>query len=134
MPGASRSITAAVASGVRSEGLKPVPPVVRTRSKRSSSAQWRRRSGDQLPVVGENLPADDLGPEPARQTGECIAALVGALPAARDVERVSIAARTLTPAEAARRPAESSRRQFPLRPPLFSISSTASIAPRARFP
>lgn len=44
MPGASRSITSRVASGVRSFGVKPVPPVVRTSSQPSSSAQWRRRS------------------------------------------------------------------------------------------
>jgi hypothetical protein len=32
MPGASRSSTARVASGVTSRGLNPVPPVVSTRS------------------------------------------------------------------------------------------------------
>ena len=37
MPGASRSITARVASGVTSSGAKPVPPVVSTRSQRSAS-------------------------------------------------------------------------------------------------
>ena len=38
IPGASRSITARVASGVTSSGEKPVPPVVRTRSQTSLSA------------------------------------------------------------------------------------------------
>ena len=38
MPGASRSITARVASGVTSPGANPVPPVVRTRSQPSLSA------------------------------------------------------------------------------------------------
>ena len=37
MPGAGRSTTDRVASGVRSVGEKPVPPVVRIRSARSSS-------------------------------------------------------------------------------------------------
>jgi hypothetical protein len=42
-PGASRSITARVASGVTSSGVRPVPPVVKIRSN-SSSTKWCRRS------------------------------------------------------------------------------------------
>src|SRR5258705_7232428 len=42
MPGASLSSTARVASGVTSRGVRPVPPVVRTRSARSASAQAAR--------------------------------------------------------------------------------------------
>ncbi len=37
MPGASRSITARVASGVTSSGVKPVPPVVKTSANSSST-------------------------------------------------------------------------------------------------
>ena len=48
-PGASRSITRRVASGVTSRGAKPVPPVVRMISRPPSSAQADRvlrRSGN----------------------------------------------------------------------------------------
>lgn len=59
IPGASRSTTARVASGVTSVGAKPVPPVVRIRSQRSVSAQWRRRSstsrGEGEDTSGERL-------------------------------------------------------------------------------
>jgi hypothetical protein len=37
IPGASRSITARVASGVKSSGVKPVPPVVKISSKPAST-------------------------------------------------------------------------------------------------
>ena len=40
-PGISRSATASVASGVTSRGAGPVPPVVSTRSQRSSSTSER---------------------------------------------------------------------------------------------
>jgi hypothetical protein len=42
-PGASRWITTRVASGVMSSGVIPVPPVVNTRSQRSST-KWLSRS------------------------------------------------------------------------------------------
>src|SRR5262245_49448956 len=44
MPGASRSMTSTVASGVTSVGARPVPPVVTPSAQLSSSAQWRSRS------------------------------------------------------------------------------------------
>ena len=48
IPGASRSMTARVASGVTSEGANPVPPVVNTRSQASASQKRLSARGDQL--------------------------------------------------------------------------------------
>jgi len=53
MPGASRSTTSRVASGVTSRGARPVPPVVRTRraeaaSSRTAVATCSRSSGTTL--------------------------------------------------------------------------------------
>ena len=59
-PGASRSMTARVASGVLSRGAKPVPPVVTMRLTSLRSANSRRRVGERIEIVGENLRRDDL--------------------------------------------------------------------------
>ena len=47
-PGASRSITRRVASGVLSRGAKPVPPVVMIRFTSGRSASLRRASGRKI--------------------------------------------------------------------------------------
>ena len=56
-PGASRSITARVASGVTSSGREPVPPVVKTRSQ-PESTRWLQPVLDQREVVGHDLHRD----------------------------------------------------------------------------
>ena len=61
MPGASRSITARVASGVTSSGVRPVPPVVKIsveRRRRRSGAGGPRSSAE---VVGDDLHRVDVG-------------------------------------------------------------------------
>ena len=76
MPGASRSITVEVASGVTSRGAKPVPPVVNTSN--ASLGQLLDRAGDRLRVVGHDA-ADDVEPVLAQQPLERVAARVLAL-------------------------------------------------------
>ena len=56
-PGASRSITARVASGVMSSGVKPVPPVVKT-SAVAASTKWCRRSSISAKSSGTTSIAD----------------------------------------------------------------------------
>ena len=56
-PGASRSITARVPSGVRSRGPKPVPPVVTT-SPANPSARSRSATRDLVDAVGGDLVLD----------------------------------------------------------------------------
>ena len=52
MPGASFSSTARVASGVTSRAVRPVPPVVRTRSASPPSAHPASARGDAAGLVG----------------------------------------------------------------------------------
>ena len=52
MPGASLSSTARVASGVTSRAVRPVPPVVRTRSATSRVGPGGERGGDPDGLVG----------------------------------------------------------------------------------
>ena len=58
-PGASRSITARVASGVMSFGVSPVPPVVNTRST-ARADEVVQPVLDQREVVGDDLHRHDL--------------------------------------------------------------------------
>ena len=54
-------MTAWVASGVMSLGANPVPPVVRIRSRRSSSGPGDQGGRNLLPVVGNDLVLRYLG-------------------------------------------------------------------------
>ena len=56
IPGATRSSTSVVASGVTSRGPKPVPPVVRTTWARAGELAQRR--GDRGALVGNDPPLD----------------------------------------------------------------------------
>src|SRR5262245_19109865 len=96
MPGASRSITARVASGVRSPGPNPVPPVVSTRSQPSASLQWMRRSEMSSGSSGiTSGPAISAPSEPANRASASPLSSPPS-PAAREVETVRIAARTFS--------------------------------------
>src|SRR5271166_1598802 len=94
IPGASRSITARLASGVRSLGAKPVPPVVRIRSQRSESAQWQRRASITSRVSGSSSTPATSAPI-ASANSASFGPLSSVLsPRALDVEMLRTAART----------------------------------------
>ena len=116
-PGASRSPTARVASGVTSSGARPVPPVVRIRSQRSTSASRRRRSSivfweSGRELEGDNLCAEVLGEaRPTRLRSDVLLD-----PAARELLMLSTAAAAVPRAVHERL---ASRSQVPLLPPLL---------------
>ena len=115
MPGASRSITSRVASGVTSLGASPVPPVVAISSQPASSAVFRSQLGDQLAIVGQDLADRDLAAGLGEQLGERGPPDSSSpSPSAFEVETVSTAAFTGC--------------QSPLRPPDFSSSRTDAIS------
>src|SRR3954469_20856730 len=65
MPGASFSSTARVASGVTSRGVRPVPPVVSTRSAASASAQDASTAGSRTVSSGTSARSASAYPRPA---------------------------------------------------------------------
>ena len=69
IPGASRSITARVASGVTSSGVRPVPPVVKMKRTPVVGVVVQAVL-DQREVVGHDLHRDDLGPGLLGEAGE----------------------------------------------------------------
>src|SRR5262245_7741421 len=94
IPGASRSITTRVASGVMSVGPNPVPPVVSTRSQSSASLQLIRRAEISSRSSGiTSRPAISAPSEPANRASASPLSSPPS-PAAREVEIVRIAART----------------------------------------
>ena len=73
IPGASRSSTVRVASGVTSRGAIPVPPVVSTSAARAGELLDRR--GDLARLVGDDAPRDVV-PVGSEQLRERVAARV----------------------------------------------------------
>src|SRR5262245_53327234 len=95
MPGASRSITPWIASGVTSLGAIPVPPVVRIRAQPSSSDQCiRRRSIWPRSSVMTSRPASSR-PRLPTNSASASPEVSSPSPAAFEVETVITAARPL---------------------------------------
>ena len=82
MPGASRAMTAHVASGVMSSGVRPVPPVVKTKVTPCVDVVVQAVL-DEREVVGHDLHRHDLGARVLGEMGEQRARAVLGL-AARD--------------------------------------------------
>ena len=74
-PGASRSTTARVASGVTSVGENPVPPVVTT-SPGEPGRQLNESGRDRGHPIGHNAPIDDAKPVLDEDAGQLVTGLV----------------------------------------------------------
>ena len=79
IPGASRSITSRVASGVTSLGREAGAAGGQHELAAALVGPVAQPARDQLALVGDHLGADDLGAEPLGERGERRAALVLAL-------------------------------------------------------
>ena len=85
MPGARRSATSSVASGVTSRAARPVPPVVRMRSMPPPSHHARSVAAMRVALVGDDLVAGDFPTDSHEQLADGGAARVVAFAAAARV-------------------------------------------------